>query len=160
MSFQNGTLSSMSSHFECYFTCVSFKGIACSNDTAKVLSQMEPAPRRAFNVKYQTYCGWWPSHNCWAVVNFSFGSSSGCIFNQEMLWISHWFWWNCLCLWRLCDCISQWAGNCHPAARICVCPRWRFFVGYWAKTIMNLTETFGVVLLRLNANLLPTPWSF
>lgn len=28
------------------------------------------------------------------------------------------------------------------------------------ETIMNLTETFGVVLLRLNANLLPTPWSF
>ena len=57
MFFQNGTLSSMSSHFEYYFTCVSFKGIGCSNDTAKVLSQMESAPRRAFNVKYQTYCG-------------------------------------------------------------------------------------------------------
>lgn len=48
MSFQNGTLSSMSSHFECYFTCVSFKGIACSNDTAKYfhkwnLHQEEPS---------------------------------------------------------------------------------------------------------------------
>lgn len=29
---------------------ISFKGIACSNDTAKVLSQMEPAPRKAFLV--------------------------------------------------------------------------------------------------------------
>lgn len=29
---------------------VSFQGRACSNDTAKALSQMEPAPRRAFLV--------------------------------------------------------------------------------------------------------------
>ena len=29
---------------------ISFQGIACSNDTAKVLSQMEPSPRRAFLV--------------------------------------------------------------------------------------------------------------
>lgn len=39
----------MYSHCECYSTYL-FQGIPCSNDTAKVLSQMEPAPRRAFLV--------------------------------------------------------------------------------------------------------------